>query len=358
MQSACLESVMINTRAMTSKPSFKDAILRTLCYADIFDFPLTSEEIHRFLICDQNQNISEVAECLPAEMVGTPRTVEKAMRGAEQMSSINGYYFLKGRRRTVLLRRKREKHARKKAAIAKGVGKWLMRIPTIKMVALTGALAMQNSEENDDIDLMIITSRNRLWITRLFVVPLVSLVAERRKPLQKYDSVAMPARRIPTSRRENGGKQWNNAICLNLFLNETALSLHPSQRNLYTAHEVAQVKPIWTRDRTHERFLTQNTWILEHLPNALPKSTQQQPNRQRKNTKGIRQEVENRPARPGDILETVAYRLQKRYMRAKKTREIVRPNAAFFHPRDTAKLVLEKYQRRLKRYGCMPETAT
>lgn len=45
-------------------------------------------------------------------------------------------------------------------------------------------------------------------------------------------------------------------------------------------------------------------------------------------------------------LDELAYRLQRRYMRAKLTRERVGRHYAFFHPRPTGKIVLEEYKRR------------
>ena len=37
------------------------------------------------------------------------------------------------------------------------------------MIAITGSVANYDAEENDDIDLLIVTEKNRLWITRGFV---------------------------------------------------------------------------------------------------------------------------------------------------------------------------------------------
>jgi len=44
-------------------------------------------------------------------------------------------------------------------------------------------------------------------------------------------------------------------------------------------------------------------------------------------------------------LEAIAYKLQLAYMKSKMTRERVGKHFAFFHPRPTGEIVLEKYQR-------------
>ena len=67
------------------------------------------------------------------------------------------------------LRRQREKFSQVKWKIAKKVGESLRIFPTIAAVYVTGALAMNNCPKDDDIDIMIITSPNTLWVTRFFV---------------------------------------------------------------------------------------------------------------------------------------------------------------------------------------------
>jgi len=49
--------------------------------------------------------------------------------------------------------------------------KFIGGIPWVKMVAITGSLAAYNPEKDSDIDMMIITKQNRVWITRGFCCP-------------------------------------------------------------------------------------------------------------------------------------------------------------------------------------------
>ena len=119
------------------------------------------------------------------------------------------------------------------------------------MVGVTGAQAMNNSDQDDDIDLLIVASRNRLWLTRLFSVLLVEVVAKRRRP---------------------GDRKVKDKICLNMFLDEDHLGIPKSERNLYSAHEVAQLKPLWNRGGTYLRFINANHWTGKFLPNWQPLS--------------------------------------------------------------------------------------
>jgi len=210
----------------------KKAILRTLAYADVFDYPLKKEEIFRFLISSIK--------------VSKHQGVSQALKGLPQISQEEGFLFLKGREKIVAVRKKREKESQKKLAIAQRTGRWLRFIPSIKMVAVTGALAMKNSRKEDDVDLLIVTSKNRLWLTRLLTVLLVELMAQRRRP---------------------GDKEFANKICLNMFLDEDYLSVPEKEQDLFSAHEVCQMKLLWEKNRTYKKFLKENQWVKRFLPN-------------------------------------------------------------------------------------------
>ena len=272
------------------------AALKALAYADIFDYPLTAKEIYHWAIGK-----------LPLDL---------SLRHP-QIKSLGGYYFLKGRQSLVRLRQSRLRFSRQKLHLARTVGNWLKLIPTIKLVAVTGALAMNNSDKADDIDLIIITSENTLWFTRLLVVPLVSLIATRRTPTRNS----------------------TNAICLNLWLDTTALAVPKPKRNLYTAHEVAQIKLLWSRADTYQQFLSANSWINQFLPNIKVKGDySQQPH----------------PRVIPLILEQLTYQLQLWYMKSKITREKVTSHSAFFHPRDTSGQVMRQYNRQLNQLKLKP----
>jgi predicted nucleotidyltransferase len=208
----------------------EQAVLRTLCYHHLFDYPLTLEEMRRFLIGKK----------------ASLRQVRLAVKRMSLASSQKGYFFLKGEKKTVKIRKRREKTSEEKLKIAKKVAGWLKYIPSVKMVAVTGALAVNNTEQSDDIDFLIITSKGRLWLTRALSVLLIELLASRPR-LDK--------------------KRMENAICLNIFLEEGYLTLPPEKRNLFTAHEACQMKVIWQKNDVYQKFLKANLWLKKFLPN-------------------------------------------------------------------------------------------
>lgn len=277
------------------------SILRTLAYADIFDSPLTAPEIHRFLI-GKKTSLDNV------------KTTLKKHRLPHQKN----YYYLSGRSHLVSLRRRRQQISRDKHTFATRVEKWLKIIPTIKAVIVTGALAVNNAPPDDDIDLFIITSSGNLWTTRLLVNLILDSFRLRRKP----DS-----------------DKLHNKFCLNLWLDQSHLLLPKSQQNLYTAHEIAQTKLIWSRGNAYHQFLWQNRWLLDFLPHTpIPKGS---PSKAPKPL-GI------------NYLEKAAFKLQAQYMKSKITREKITPHSAFFHPLNMPKYVSDKYHLRLQKLGIKP----
>lgn len=48
-----------------------------------------------------------------------------------------------------------------------------------------------------------------------------------------------------------------------------------------------------------------------------------------------------------DLLEKLAYKLQLKYMKKKKTSETTTPSIIRFHPQDTRRRVLDEYRRRV-----------
>lgn len=213
----------------------KKAIIQTLAYADVFDYPLIEKEIWRYLIAEKKIS-SEIVQ-------------KELCQKYPQIVKTGEYFFLKNRHQIVKIRQVREKWSRGKLKIAQRVAGWLRLIPWIKMVGVTGALAMNNSDKDDDIDLLITTSKNRLWLTRLLATIIIELVASRRRP---------------------DDQKFRDKICLNMFLDEKHLAVPKKEQDLFTAHEVVQMKPIWEKDNTYQKFLKANIWVKKYLPNWKP----------------------------------------------------------------------------------------
>ena len=68
----------------------------------------------------------------------------------------------------------------KMSAQAVRYGLTIARLPFVRMVAVPGALTMDNVEPGDDVDYLIVTAPDRLWLCRAVVIELVVKPAARR----------------------------------------------------------------------------------------------------------------------------------------------------------------------------------
>ena len=201
-------------------PDLQNAILQTLAYADVFDYPLTAKEIHRYLIGVQTSQ----------------EVVEQALQGKTPVSATTGYYTLPNREGLTLVRRRREQIAHRMWPQAARYGRVIARLPFVRMVAVTGSLAMNNVDRDPDIDYFIVTGHGRLWMVRAMALAVARLAAVQ-----------------------------GVRLCPNYLVSEDALDL--PQRTLYAAHELAQMVPIDGLD-WYERICRKNSWKEHFLPNA------------------------------------------------------------------------------------------
>src|SRR5574341_231549 len=204
--------------------SLEQGILDALAYADVFDYPLTAEEIHCYLV-GMEATVEDVQAAL-----ADPTTLA---RHTEVHST---YHTLSGRSEIVALRQQRAATARRVWQTAMRYGAWIARLPFVRMVAVTGALAVDNVREADDIDYLIVAVPGRLWISRAFVILLVKLAA------------------------------WlGHDLCPNYFLSERALQL--DDHSLFAAHELVQMVPL-AGDELYQQMQAANPWARVLLPNV------------------------------------------------------------------------------------------
>ncbi len=282
------------------------AILRTLIYADIFDYPLKAWEIHKWLI-GKKTSLSQI---------------DKALRKLSKKSEVRNqkeYYFLPGRQGIVKKRIEKAKKSNNYLFQSKLIAYLFKLIPWINLVGVSGSLAMKNAGKKDDIDLFIVTEDNRIWLSRILILGILGFVGKRRK--------------VTDSKNNAAGK-----VCINLLLENDDLA--QNNKNIYVAHEILQMQILWQRDSSYNKYLIDNSWALNILPNWF--STVSSNYKHLKSKGKLQNNMIN-------ILEYLVKRLQLRYMSSPKGLERVTSTALYFHPENYQQKVLKEYKKRINR---------
>lgn len=195
------------------------AILLSVVYADVFDYPLAAAEIHRY-----------------CGMKVAYTTLYAEIQGFGFLRQSGDFYTLPGRESLVALRAYREEVSSQLWTHALRYGRAIASLPFIRMLAVTGSLAVNNTESLADIDYFIVTEPGRLWTCRAFILALGRLAA--RKGLN---------------------------LCPNYLVTTNALNF--SDRTLYAAHEIAQMVPLYGLE-VYTEIRRLNAWVADFLPNA------------------------------------------------------------------------------------------
>ena len=107
--------------------------------------------------------------------------------------------------------------------------------------------------------------------------------------------------------------------------------LPPKKQNLYTAHEVLQIKPILNRHQTYEHFIKTNSWTSSFLANAYTHIV-----KDFKITTSLKTKHNTL-----SLLNLLAFKFQFFYMKPKITGELIAIDRAYFHPRDLSSKIAQ-----------------
>lgn len=218
------------------------SILAAITYFDLFDYPLTSTEVWKYL---WKQEKVPTLFAVIAEL-------EKMEKDGRVVSG-NGFYFLPGREALIKTRNLRHVIAYRKWRRALRVVCVLRWFPFIRMIAVANTLAYDNADEGSDIDLFIVTARGRVWTTRFFVVLFLQIF--RLRPNTK-------------TRRDK--------ICACFFIDEDHLDIShlalPGEPDVYLHYWIAMLWPVYDPSTSsghtlYEKFFDANKWVRKNVPN-------------------------------------------------------------------------------------------
>lgn len=226
------------------------SILSTIAYYDTLNHPLTSFEVFKYLVNPLHiasfylgvapLKDFEVDKFSKISLVN----IRKNLNSREMKKFIdekNGFYFLKNRAEVIRTRIDRQKIADQKWKKAKKIIRWLQIVPYLRMVAVSGSLALNNTQEESDIDVLVIVRAGRIWLARFFVTVFLQLIGKRRHK-----------------------KFTKDRICLNHYI--TNKSLEIKFRSLYNAQTYAHMIPVLeVENGIYNKFQRANKWIKHYL---------------------------------------------------------------------------------------------
>jgi len=196
-------------------------ILKTLAYYQALgNMPLSLIEIQRFMPNKQE------GENIPLF------DIQKSLEHLVKIGSVqtkNGFFYLNNNphKDPYTARINNLKTTHKKWGQINASGKFLVYIPYIRGVYITGSVALGNASENSDLDILIKTQSSRIWSARFMVVALSMVLGKRR-----YKN------------------KINNRLCFNQYITEDSEYLGPPNIN----HIIENIKiPLWSDSKNESR---------------------------------------------------------------------------------------------------------
>jgi hypothetical protein len=212
-------------------PFSPSQILQTLRYFGHFSYPLSKEEL--FAYASAKGSIKELEPILEQLLISRTITEHR------------GYYSIADAAKDYQMRQEGALRCHKMQARIEKSCRRLRFFPFIEFVGLSGSLAKGFAGPRADIDLFIVTRKNRLWICRTLL-----------HIFKKFSFL----------------KHSQHWYCMNYFIDESALRIE--EQNYFTAIELSSLKPLLNNNNLHERLMKANKdWLNSQLPNFPPQGT-------------------------------------------------------------------------------------
>ena len=189
----------------------KDSVIKTLAYFDIFDYPLTREELFSWQWVGDNDCVRNYKEGI----------IDERQRLAPDL--------------------------RKKMRVAVRGGRIIRFIPFVRAFFVCNQFNVSTKKESD-IDTFIIIKKGRIWFARFLIILFFHLFNLR---ITK--------------------KQSRNKICLSFYVTDDNLDLSKiaiEQPDIYLTYWIEQLIPVYDSDNYLEKVRKNNSWIKKYLPNT------------------------------------------------------------------------------------------
>jgi len=211
--------------------NLKEEIIKTLIWFDTFSYPLTSFEIYKYL----NYKTSYPEVVLALEDL------------SDKIVFNNGFFFLRNREALVTERLKKFNYFNRKNKKAMAFIKLISFWPSNLGVAVSNIVGDHNLRDDGDIDLLVISTPNRVWSSRFICTFIAKILGLRPNNKTKKDK-----------------------ICLSFYISSDNLNLESylfNDRDLYFIYCLNDLHIIYNYQGIWEKFYQANTFLSKYLPN-------------------------------------------------------------------------------------------
>lgn len=213
------------------------AIVRTVAWFSLFDYPVTVFEIWKWLGC----------KCSLIE-VETVLRESVWLRGRLEFK--DGFFVLGGRSAEafIAVRQERFLDAARKFKKLRRAARYFSLFPFVHTVFACNTLAWRHTAPESDIDLFIVVAPGTIWLSRLLLVTPFRLLGRRPKQTAV------------------------DPFCFSFFITNDDLSLEKlllSDGDPYMAYWLVSLIPIFDRGESQNKIFEKNKWAFEILPNTF-----------------------------------------------------------------------------------------
>ena len=293
-----------------------NSIRRVIAYFSLFDYPLTTFEVHKYLWQpDKHYSLLEVENELQYLVDNKILVFSEGFYFSKKQE--NNKTIKQVRKQRYLLAQEKIKKARKYI--------WLIsKMPYVRGIFICNNLGYLNAPEDADIDLAIITEKNKIWTARFFPTLILKILNKR-----------------PTE------KTQQDKICLSFYITKDNLNLRSLayKNDVHFVHWVNQFMPIFGEPKLINDFFEANNWTKSFLPNYFPIKTNE---RWKISSKPYFKKIIELIIRP-KIGESLLKKFQlkvmpshlKRIAREANTNVVICDEILKFHDKDNRKVINE-----------------
>lgn len=289
-------------------------VVKSLAYFDIFDYPLTSQEVLDYLPVNGTTQ-AEVTRCLD-------ELTEK-----KQVFRFGDFYSLRDEEQNIRRRIRGNRQAERWLKVARKQAKLIAGFPYVTAVMASGSLSKGYMDEKSDLDFFIVTEPNRLWIARTLMV--------LYKRIFLFNS--------------------HKTFCVNYFVDTKHLEI--DEKNLFTAIELATLIPLCNR-ACYDDLLASNHWLRGYLPNCRERRDNEVATEPRHFIRRLLEFVLRPLAAPldGFCMKRTLQRWKRLYEKKYSKTDFAiafktLPHVSKNHPKNFQKTILELYEVRLAEYS-------